>query len=104
MIKTVIDPLSQTKAQMLRGEEMQRYFRDFLHPEQEQFMSETLALRAAPALESYSPLVARLRVSLGPEDAFARMLRMRCESAQNGAADTASGEQEWHTKAVESDL
>ena len=65
LIKTVIDPLSQTKAQMLRGDEMDAYFRDFLTPEQAAFMSETLGMRARPTRDAFAPIITRLRRSLG---------------------------------------
>ena len=51
LIKTVIDPLSQTKAIMLRGEEMHAYFQSFLTPDQRAFAAGMLQLRAAPKRE-----------------------------------------------------
>ena len=77
MIKQVADPLSQSKAVMLRGEEMQNYFSDFLTAKQASFARGMLALKAAPKRETFvdAALCASLRASLGPEDAFARETR-----------------------------
>ena len=74
MIKQAADPLSQSKAVMLRGEEMQSYFGDFLTAEQAAFARGMLALKAAPRREAFvdAALCASVRASLGPDDAFAR--------------------------------
>lgn len=74
LIKTVIDPLSQTKAIFLRGEEMHEYFNTFLTADQRAFATGMLALRAAPSRTAFvdAALCDRLRPSLGPQDAFAK--------------------------------
>lgn len=70
LIKTAIDPLSQTKAQMLRGEEMSHYLQSFLHEDQAAFIADILKLRAAPRPESFPPKLKALRRALGPKDAY----------------------------------
>ena len=77
VIKQVADPLSQSKAVMLRGEEMQSYFSEFLTADQASFARGMLALKAAPKREAFvdTSLCARLRASLGPDDAFTRETR-----------------------------
>lgn len=83
MIKQVADPLSQSKAVMLRGEEMKSYFTYFLTADQASFAMGMLALKASPRREAFvePALCASLRASLGPEDAFTRETRKLLQDA-----------------------
>ena len=88
ILKQVVDPLSQQKATMLtRGPVMDEYLATYLQPQQEAFVRDMLRTRARPHFDSFSPLCAGVRVSLGPCDAFTAEMRKRYGSDPATAQD-----------------
>ena len=84
-----IDPLSQQKALMLsRGAPTEDHLQRYLSDEQAQFMREMLNLRAATRYESFTPLTANVRRSLGPRDAFTRGFPHSCSPCGKPPAAT----------------
>ena len=85
-----IDPLSQQKARFLtRGAQTEEYLSTYLTPAQGQFMREMLTRRARPHFDSFTPLTATVRRSLGPGDAFTRNFPVACPLASPAASAAA---------------
>ena len=105
VLKQAIDPLSQQKACMLtKGAAVEDYLDRYLTDEQAAFMRDQLRTRARPAFDSFSPIAATCRRSLGPCDAFTREMRCRAEArwglalpgrgAKDGQSDETRAEQQ----------
>ena len=72
LIKGMLDPLMQTKAAFLRGEQMSEYFARWFSPEQTQFMNEIVKLRAGFSHAAFPPITPQIRLPIGPSDAYMR--------------------------------